>query len=64
MHHHEVRGHRKQLGAAIDRPYDAERSGGRVDDCTRLESERPARARGFESPPLRHTEFIAFPFQG
>lgn len=35
--------------------YDAERSGGRADECTGLENRRPARVRGFESLPLRST---------
>jgi hypothetical protein len=34
--------------------YDAERSGGRADECTGLENRRLERVRGFESLPLRH----------
>src|SRR3954469_17678521 len=40
-------------GLSSGAAYAAGRSGGRADECTGLENRRPARARGFESLPLR-----------
>ena len=42
------------LGAISIARYHRRRNGGRADECTRLESGRPSRVRGFESPPFRH----------
>ena len=42
------------LGAFSVARYHRRRNGGRADECTRLESGRPSRVRGFESPPFRH----------
>ncbi len=41
------------LGAWSIARYRRTRNGGRADECTRLESGRPSRVRGFESPPFR-----------
>ena len=41
------------LGAFSIARYHRRRNGGRADECTRLESGRPSRVRGFESPPFR-----------
>ena len=43
-------------GCRIRPAYDGGRSGGRADECTGLENRRPARARGFESLPLRRKQ--------
>ena len=43
------------LGAWSIARYRRTRNGGRADECTRLESGRPSRVRGFESPPFRQS---------